>query len=336
MKTFRFFSEKQIDKNNTNKIVYKDWDFSNDKISCEFSHEYRNHIFKSLQPSDHSYAQMKYCLQNFHKLKTFTADNKVHISIDRDCTKEYHNTVAFINRGKKKTIISLGGGSWYKTLYMQAGLDHISAWLFDAAPKDYNVISFREQIERCYVNPVVYDSFFYKGFHDSYPSLLSMANYIKSVFPESDFYVVGDCKLGHSAALLTYYLSAKKCFLHSAVTTIKEEDLNQLFWRNKVGDYHIDLYHFISFEVLIRSLYFTNYIPQDLLRVQDIIDRMPNCQFCFYYHKEDTEFLTHTKFIKNRNNTRIVYTDDKRSTLKNHFILPFLKKHNIIINFFDS
>lgn len=335
MKLFKFFIPKEFPNPYTSKVIGRYWDFKNDTEANEFSRIFREHILAGLKPDDNYYKKIKATLDNFNILENFSKQGTLHTSLHRKCTIDYDHTVAYRNNGKRKTVVALGGGSWYKSVYENSGLDHISSWVFDDIDNnEFNIISFREQLERCYKNPVVYDSHYYNGFHDSHPDLESMATYIKSLFPDSEFYVIGDCKLGHSAALLSYYLSARKCFLHSAVTTTNEDDMTDILWKNEHGDYYIDLYQSISFEVLLRSLYFSKLIPAHLKTVQSIIELMPECDFCFLYHRDDTEFLVHSNLILESPNVKKYITSNKIYTLNDHNLVNFIRKFNIVNNFF--
>jgi hypothetical protein len=336
MKSFKFYIPKEFPHPTTAKVIGRDWDFSIDSQALEFSILFREHILSGLDIGEKRYKKIKATIDDFELLKNFSAHSPLHQTTRRDnCIRAYDNTVAYMDRGKKKTVVALSGGSWYKTLHDNAGLDHTTHWAFDDLDKnEFNVISFREQVERSYKNPVVYDSHYYNGFHDAVPNLKSMAEYIESLFPGSEYYVIGDCKLGHSAALLSHFLSARKCFLHSAVTTVVEDDLKDILLKNDSGDYYVDLYQYVSFEVLLRALYFADQIPEDLNTVQKIITQMPQCEFCFLYHSEDPEFLIHANLINTAVNVKKYITSDTTYSLHNHVLLNYLRKFNIVNSFF--
>lgn len=344
MPTFKFYTN-PTDKANkyeiTSHLIDREWDFSIGEHSREFSKLYRTYLMGLIHsPEEKYYKFLKSTVDNFELLKTFTQDTAMHPSIaNRDCVTDFDNTVSYVNRGKQKTIVAVGGGSWYKTLYNYDGLDHVASWLFDEKDSiNYNVISFREQIERCYYNPVLYDSCYYNGCHDQMPNLKRMSEYIKTVFPDNEYYIFGDCKLGHATALLAYYLGASKIFISSGITTVDTDTLDRFLNKNSDGAYHLNDYQSLgAFEVLLRSTYFTDNIPEQLNTTQKIIDLMPNSKFMFYNHEQDIpEFYEQSKMVQPANNVSIHYTDNQKYSINNHHIVNYLRKHNIVFDFFNG
>jgi hypothetical protein len=344
MPTFKFYTNPSDKANKyeiTANLIGRDWDFSDGEQSKEFSTLYRKYLLGLISsPEEKYYKFLKSTIDNFELLKTFTADTSPHPSIaNRNCDTFFDNTVGIVNRGKKKTIIALGGGSWYKTLYNYDGLDHVASWLFDERDSvNYNVISFREQIERCYYNPVLYDSCYYNGCHEQLTTPQAMAAFIKQLFPDNEYYIFGDCKLGHATALLAYYLGASKIFVSSGITTMEIATLDTFLNKNNDGDYHLNDYQSLgAFEVLLRATYFSDNIPSHLMTTQNIINLMPNSKFMFYNHEHDIpEFNEQSKMVSLASNVNIHYTDNQKYSINNHHIVNYLRKHNIVFDFFNE
>ena len=53
-------------------------------------------------------------------------------------------------------------------------------------------------MNRTYHNPILYDSCYYNGCHPDLDTLEAIADYTKKLFPDNDYYVVADCKAGHT------------------------------------------------------------------------------------------------------------------------------------------
>ena len=331
MQTFKFFTDVLEPSQPVVDLTSSEWNFSDNQQAKVFCRMYREHELLDKENIDHK--KIQYTLNNYNLMETFTADNPTNFSVKDEYVLEFDKTVAYLDRKKSKTIIALSGGSWRKTLYEQVGLEHTYGWLKnDPLADDYNIVSFSEQLERTYHNPILYDSCYYNGCHPDLDTLEAIADYTKKLFPDNDYYVVADCKAGHSGALLSYYLSSKKCFLHSAITTV-DTDVMSKWWANNEGTYHIDLYPSIDFEVFLRATYLNKFIPKDLVTTQSIIDRMPNCEYQFYYHEGDTWFHRHADLIKT---AKVKYTSDQKYTYTDHYILPYLRKYNIILDFFNQ
>lgn len=338
----RFYFRKLNPQPPTLYMLNREWNFSDDAQAREFSELYRKHMLAPVDRDGHAEQRIhrvwRACTENFEDLKDYGKRMPPHEDLQQKGMQlDLDNTVCYVDRGKPTTVVAMGGGGWYKTLYEQRGLDHQDLWaITDKGSEDYNIVSVRENVDRCYRNPIAYDSCYYQGLSDEMPSLPEFADYVRSLFPNTEYYVIGDCKHGHSTALFAYYLNASKVFLHSPITSLEFDDIKDLWQRDETGAHEISHFHDTTFGCWFTSIMFADIIPQELKRTQNIIDRMSDTRWCFWYHSEDTEFLPHAKHITPSKNVEVNYTNNQKYTLNSHHITNYLRKYGIIWDWLKS
>lgn len=263
----------------TNSIINKDWNFANNKDSVEFAIAMQKYHIKYMSSTYVTNEQRQVCIDNFDRLKNidslYLKDTLTNATLDQDMS------VAYIDRGKPKTIVVISGGSWLLTLYRNA-IEHQGSWMLDEFT-DYNVISIVEDVIRSRRNPVLYDSCLYNGINDGLNSIEKVANYIKQLIPNTEYNIIADCKNGHSGCVLAYYLNASRVLVQSGTSTCEHTYDN-----NKT--YNIEDYFFIEFEVALRNIAFCKDVPKHLKSINSIAKEMPDTEFTYIHHVNDIGF----------------------------------------------
>lgn len=248
----------------------------------------------------------------------------------------YNGDIAYIDRGKDKTIVTLSTvGIWVSHVTEHNHYSHQSMWLADHPDyDDFNIISFNDDLSRINKNPMAYPSYYYNGVNEELNSLEALRDITQQLFPNSKYYIFSDCKTGHAGAVLAAYLDAKKCLIHSGTTIFDPERL----WEHvRVGQSdHIDVDYLFDIMVpmYIRGSLFNRKVPREWWSTKDIVKNKPQTDFMYAYCTADDEYRWFIDDLEPTNNLTLVPIEPSHSVVGNHFILPVLKKKNIIRDFF--
>jgi len=326
----------------TNSIINKDWNFANNKDSVEFAIAMQKYHIKYKSSTYVTNEQRQVCIDNFDKLKNI--DN-LHLEYSlRNATLDKDMSVAYIDRGKPKTIVVISGGSWLLTLYRNA-IEHQESWMLDEFT-DYNVISIVEDISRAHRNPVLYDSCLYNGINDELNSIEKVANYIKQLIPNTEYNIIADCKNGHSSCMLAYYLNASRVLVQSGTSTCEYNNVLNNYNNNskqskfvlaEYNEYNIDDYFNISFEVVLRNIAFCNNVPTHLKSINSIAKEMPGTEFTYIHHANDVGFNYYIDLVDNSiaNITKSAI-DTTPHTHGDHYITLELRRSGFFAKYFKD
>lgn len=276
-------------------------------------------------------------LQNFYLIPYFnklTLESKETDAPDWD--NEFYSSILFKDNNKKKTIIALSGMSWPKELYTRRPFNHDYIWLGSEKrnyTENYNIISFKEDLSRVYDNPLLFNSSYYKGINNEIDSLDKMVEYVKQKFPDNEYYVLADCKSGHSGALFASKLQAKKCFLIAPFTRFDTEYWYEyLFENDKIG---IKVSDDMPFYQYIKTIAYPEMVNDDELTMNDIIRNSPSTQFKVMYHVDDHQHYRYPEHDKSLTNVIVEsVSGDKFYTC--HYIVPELESQGYISSFFED
>lgn len=313
-----------------NQLTNKNWNFLDNTQACEFSILARQFWQKYYPAQPH----VDYSLDNFDKIPQVNRQLSNRLMQIDGIQKDLNNCCVYIDRGKSKTIVVVNSPNWYEQLYNDTGPEHKSSWfLEDSQFEDYNIISIVEDITRVYDNPVLYDSLYYCGINYNINSLPKLALYINKLINTKEYYVVGDCKNGHSSALLAYYLNASKVIISSGVSDIDFSFIQQKYM-NEVGEYFLEAYWQIPFEIMLRTIAFGKHIPAELHSINSIAKKMPHAKFMYAHHENDTTFPEWIDMVDSNIVTK-VSVKDSPYTFGNHYINIELYKAGHYLRFFN-
>lgn len=315
-------------------LINRDWDFSDNKQGVEFEMSMQKYYIKYIDGTVLTKEQRQTAIDNFESLNSIT---DVHLAETLSGAEFDHNKcVAYINRGKPRTIIAVSGGSWPLNVCRNS-VEHQYSWMLNEYDKDnvfqeYNVISIVEDPSRSFINPILYDSCLYKGINQELDSTYKLSEYIEKLIPNTEYHLVADCKNGHSTAMLAYHLQARSLLIQSGVSHC---DYNRILKQYDTdGKYELELWGDISFQLLFRQMQFCNDIPERLLSINNIASCMPNCKFSYVYHEDDIAFKD---YIDNVNGRLIEKTAVKSTphTFGNHYITLELRRSGFFRNHFS-
>ena len=311
------------------------WNFSDDKQGVEFVKLFLNYKISNGYSNDKELN----ALENFNKLKNFNNTGKLFFSSDVDgVVNTQDNCVSYIDRGKDKTIVAISGGSWMLSLYQDQGIEHQYAWMFDDDNfNDYNIISLVEHPKRAFTNPMLYDSCMYDGINDELNNLNDVCDFIKTLIPNQQYYLISDCKTTHACALMSYYLNAHAVFMSSGATHSNYQKVLYSF-TTPIESSFVDINNAddIGFELCIRQQHFTKKLPKYLKCVNSIASKMPETKFEYVYHKDDKTFYKYINHIQNSSNVNVYGIDDTPYCYGKHYIVIQLRSDATIANFFNS
>jgi len=283
-----------------------------------------------------------YGIDNFDSLLTF---NERHSDQPLNgWQSDFMCNVTYIGRGKSKTIIALSSDTWHSRLVEGNPYDHQFYWLGGSNHDqhgeefaDYNILSFSEDITRVHSNPLIYESSFYHGLNSTIDSLQKMAEYTMALFPDSSYYVVSDCRNGHSGALLASRLNASGCFISGGMSTIDPAVTIGTLRTNDNGAIHINTYASTELGIHVRALAFRHLFTQSELNLYDVIKNSPNTKFKFLHHELDEEYFT---FKDSRSNDSLPNLDVQsiltRYSMHNHNLTPEIRKNQHLSKFFNA
>ena len=308
------------------RIVNKNWNFLNDQESIEFSNLAQQYHIKYMSSTYVTNEQRQICLDNFNNIKNINSlylqNTLEHATLDQDMS------VAYINRGKEKTIVAISGSSWLLALSRNA-IEHQYSWMFDEFT-DYNIISIVEDVKRSQRNPVLFDSCMYKGINDNIDSIEKVATYIKDLIPNTEYNIVSDCKNGHSSCLLAEKLNASKVLIQSGSTTS-----SPMYAEDKIHD--IEEYFHIAFELSLRNLAFCKEIPSHLRSINNIAKAMPDTQFTYVHHVNDVGFKSYIDLVDDSiANITKVGIESTSHTYSDHYITLELRRSGFFVNYFKD
>lgn len=327
------FYDHNVDCNISDTITATDWDIFDQTQSRDLSLLLRKYYLKHCQENEY----MQYSFDAFQNLKYLNSKNEVHFTLNDipDLKLDQRSCVAFANRNKPKTIVALNGGSWIRDLYMDGGSEHQYHWLFrDMFEKQFNIISIAEDPRRSYTNPILYDSCFYNGINSDIDSLSDMCDYIQALIPSEEYYVIADCKNGHSASVLAYFLDATKVFIHSGITTSNTKVVKDIYY-NDSDECFIKSYFQIPVEVMLRHEAFAHDLPNELTSINNIAKTMPYTKFMYMYHNQDKSITPHVDNIVESNNVTKKGIDTTAYTLSDHYIMSEIRKSGYVHSFFN-
>ena len=307
-------------------IVNKDWNFSNNQESSEFSKLAQQYHIKYLSSTYVTNQQRQLCIDNFNNIKNinnlYLKDALANATLDQDMS------VAYIDRGKEKTIVAISGGSWLLALSRNA-IEHQYSWMFKEFT-DYNIISIVESVKRSQRNPVLFDSCLYKGINDRLDSIEKLADYIKELIPNTEYNIVADCKNGHSSCLLAEQLNASKVLIQSGTSTCIP-----MYTDNK--QHNIEDYFFIEFEMSLRNIAFCNDVPQHLMSINSIATTMPDTEFTYLYHVNDVGFKPYIELVDDSvTNVTKIGVETSSHTYSDHYITLELRRSGFFVNYFKN
>lgn len=348
MKTFKIYHPfiddilNQSEDSHERIIFTTEWDVLNDDHAKQLAVALIN-MHKNNWDGDTSEMDRKLAsIQSPDMLLTYNTDNENHHERqhleDNGWQYEHFSDVAYLDREQKHTIISISGSSWYDYLHADDNpYYHQWHWLYERNDNnDYNLIDFQEDMTRAARNPMIYECCFYEGVNDTINSIHKMANKVKELFPDNDYYIVCDCKNGHSGALLAQALNAKGCFISAGITDFSSK---YLFNEIKHDDEFIsfDYINDVKFGMFMKSLRYSPQLNDNELTVYDIAKNNPNIQFQFTCHEDDDEFYKFNDYLNKPELPNVNRSEIKtRYQVHNHYILPELKKNKHISKFFNS
>lgn len=308
------------------RIVDKNWNFLNNSNSIEFSNLAQQYHIKYMSSTYVTNEQRQICLDNFNNIKNI---NSLYLQESlTDATLDQDMSVAYIDRGKEKTIVAISGGSWLLALSRNA-IEHQYSWMFDEFT-DYNIISIIEDVKRSQRNPVLFDSCLYKGINDNIDSIEKLATYIKNLIPNTDYNIVSDCKNGHSSCLLAKELNASNVLIQSGTSTCVP-----LYTNNK--KHNIEDYFFIGFELSLRNISFCNNIPKSLCTLNSIANTMPDTNFTYVHHVDDVGFKPYIDLVDDSvTNITKIGIETTPHTYSNHYITLELRRSGFFADYFKN
>lgn len=322
-------------------IVRKDWDFSNDKHAVEFEMAMQNYYIEYIDNTYLTKSQRQTAIENFADLNIIT-DLYLPETFE-GATLDQRNCVAYINRGKPKTIVAVSGGSWALSV-CRGALEHQYSWMLNEF-EEYNVISIVEDLSRSYTNPILYDSCLYKGINNKINSTQKLADYITTIMPNTEYHLVADCKNGHSTAMLAHYLKASRVLIQSGVTHC---DYRRLLKQHNVeGKYELELWNQISFQLLFRQMEFCRGIPENLQSINSIARNhsvtpqlagtkaMPECKFTYIHHENDLGFKDYIDLVDESIIEKIAIQTTPH-TFGDHYITLELRQSGFFTEFFSD
>lgn len=274
-------------------------------------------------------------LEKFEVLPDFINRTKHQLRNNKGWHHCHNSDVMYLNLSRKKTIISFSGIEWTKSLVQEYPYMHSYRWmekLIHTDYKDFNLLSFSEDISRAYKNPLIYESYYYEGINEKVPSLRHMANLAIDMFPDSEYYIIADCKNAHAAAIFASFVHAKKCLLISPVTDINIDYLynESIDANNKIG---IRTTSGIRFQLLLRALAFCSGIPKHFENVYEVAKISPDTDFRIAVHKDDDDFFKFPLYDNSLSNLSIDLIDN---TSQVHYIVPELQKNGYIQKYFNE
>ena len=310
----------------TDHIVNKDWNFVNNKESIEFSNLAQQYHIKYMSSTYVTNEQRQICLDNFSSIKNI---NSLYLQESlNNATLDQNNSVAYIDRGKEKTIIAISGGSWLLALSRNA-IEHQYSWMFKEF-SDYNIISIVEDVKRSQRNPVLFDSCLYKGINDRIDSIEKLAEYIKDLIPNTEYNIVSDCKNGHSSCLLAEKLNASKVLIQSGTSTSIP-----IYTDNK--KHNIEDYFFIEFEMSLRNIAFCKDIPRHLTTINSIANAMPDTKFTYVHHVNDIGFKPYIDLVDDSvTNVTKIGIETTPHTYSDHYITLELRRSGFFVDYFKD
>lgn len=245
----------------------------------------------------------------------YPSDNNKHMIHDM------RGDVIYWDKGSDKTIVVLNNHlTWLETVYRGKHTRshlHYYNWLSTATEtKDYNFISLTEDVTRANKNPLAYPSWFMNGANDQLDSIKKISDYVKSIFPNSEYYVYSPCKNAMAGAALSSELKAKKCFVEHGITGFTYTNGLNIFNvdKNKLDlDVYYDNFYFMSD---IREVYFDLKNSFKYNSLSQIINDNPNTEFLYYYTSDNKDvgyMIPYVDFIKDfkANNFSIESNKDK-------------------------
>ena len=336
----KFYNNKRIkDCSIVDYITSKDWNITDSKDGADLVLSMLEYHIKHMSRHGTDILgskQYKYGIDNFSKLKNFNKDQEVwmpNFISYQGITLSHNNSIAYIDRGKPKTIVVASGGSWILSLYRNK-LEHQYQWMFEDF-KDYNIISVVEDVSRTFTNPLLYDSCLYAGINNELNSIEKLADYIKELIPNTEYNVVADCKNGHSSCMLAYYLNATRVLIQSGTTTCNYNVFHNNI-SNDAGEFRIDDFFQSSLEMTFRNIAFCKNVPQHLTHINSIATHMPGTEFTYIHHADDSEFKHHIdgvdESIKNISKSSV---NDTNYTHGQHYITTELRKSGMFTRYFS-
>jgi len=258
----------------------------------------------------------------------------------------YDGDILVRDRKKKRTLIVIShNGHWARTL---ASIENNSDQLYihpqfnvlstlgnegnkPGNPEhdvflEYNYVGVCEDIRRSYDNPILMPSVMYGGINSEIDSIDKLVNWIKNRFADSEYYILSDCKTGHSATMLAEKIYARKIFLISPVTTVDSDYLYNNNTRGLAG---------MEFVMWTRSLKYSNIFEDHHISINSIARKNPNIQIQIYYHVNDRFMKNHIDYLEHDiDNLNIKFQEPTLMTKDNHFIITELFRSKIIHEFF--
>ena len=176
-------------------------------------------------------------------------------------------------------------------------------------------------------------SVMYGGINSEIDSIDKLVNWTKNRFPDSEYYILSDCKTGHSAAILAEKICARKIFLISPVTTVDSDYLYSLC--NNNGYLKTRGLAGMEFVMWTRSLKYSNIFEDHHISINSIARKNPDIQIQIYYHVDDRFMKNHMDYLEhNIDNLNIKFQEPTLMTKDNHFIITELFRSKIIHEFF--
>lgn len=247
---------------------------------------------------------------------------------DHHLTWTENGNVCYIDRGSDVTIVVFNNHAiWIDAIYgaeKQRRYDlHYYNWLSTTPElKDYNFISITEELSQVNKNPLVYPSWFMRGFNVKHNTPEKTVNYVKRIFGDSEYRVYSPCKNSLIATHMASLLNATRVFMEHGSTTFHTADLTGFSYMMGETEYHNydQCYDNIFFQSMCREKFFNAHLF-DFDSVEDIIAANKKCKYLFYettqhkslgYLKYWADFVRNLKY-KNLKFKRNKFTEPKRN-----------------------
>ena len=266
-------------------------------------------------------------------------DEKEFYEKQPDLKQYYKGDVLSKDNNSNKTIVVLSHrGHWAYSLYNNTSLENYRhpEYHYLTKNEDYNYISFFEDETRSYPNPILEPSSFYKGVNNGdLDSLQKMADFVKEKYPDTEYYVVSDCKAGHSSCILAEYLSAKKVFVSSPVTFLDAVELWDYLEID--GCVSTKCLMDINFIMYIRAVLYQDNFLTHQCNINSIAKFNPDIDFNINGVRGDFLISSHIRNIdETLPNVQLNLLSSNKWIHNNHHMLGWVRKQNLIEDYFSE
>lgn len=286
------------------------------------------------------YKYLMNSIENFEglaSLKDFF-DEKEFYSKHTDLEQYYRGDIITKDIGSKKTIVVVNHrGHWAYNLYNKTSMENYRhpEFYYLSKQDQFNYISFYEDETRSYLNPMLEPSGLYRGINSEIDSIQKVSDFVKKLYPNTDYYVVSDCKTGHSACILAEHLQANKVFLASPVTYLDADKLwDYVEIDNKVNTTGLMDINFIMY---IRAVLYKNTMQSHQYNINDIAKHNPNIDFNVNAVNGDFLIRTHIENVDTTIPNLSLNLVENNQWIKNkHHMLGWVRKQKMVMRHFCS